>query len=279
MTSAIAQYPSSADPARRGDDPYDGIEPWFEKMVALDPHGLQWRRLREEIIGRCLPLAEHIARRYTGRGVEFEDLLQVARVGLLEAVNRFDPDRGPSFVGFAVPTIMGEVRRYFRDRTWSVRVPRRLKELQGQVQRVLPELTQRLGRVPTASDVAAELGLERAEIVQVLVASNGYRSDSLDAPLDNGEGGNPQVVMQQLGTSEPGYALMEESITVGPLLGQLCDQDRDVLIWRYFEGCTQDQIATRLGVSQMQVSRILARILASLREQVYAEPAGVPQAV
>lgn len=145
------------DTPRRGGDSYDNIEPWLEKLTALektDPHRAV---LREEVMRRCLPLAEHIARKFSGRGESFDDVLQIARVGLVLAVDRFDVSRGTPFLAFAVPTIMGEVRRHFRDNTWSLRVPRRVKEIQLRVGPATESLSHRLGRMPTAREIAAEL--------------------------------------------------------------------------------------------------------------------------
>ncbi|MQY24856.1 SigB/SigF/SigG family RNA polymerase sigma factor [Nocardia aurantia] len=263
---------TTADPSRRGRDPYDGIEPRFTELARLDPGGPEWKRLREEIIGHCLPLAEHIARCYSGRGEYYDDLLQVARCGLLEAIARFDPTRGATFVSFAIPTIMGEVRRHFRDRTWAVRVPRRLKELRTDINAVTPKLIQQLGRMPTATDIADALGLDRDEVVQVLIASNGYDSNPLDAGDDTDDQTTPPPI-RRLATIEPCYGLIEDAITVRPLLDRLPDRDRRVLVWRYYEGATQSEIAARLGVSQMQVSRLLSRLLTTLREQALTDTA------
>ena len=134
------------------------------------------------IIERCLPLANHIAGRFSNRGEPLEDLVQVARVGLINAVNRFDAENGAEFLAFAVPTIMGEVRRYFRDHGWSVKVPRRLKELSWQLKRSREELSQQLGRAPTASEIATHLGIDREEVVQAQIASSAYSTCSSDAP-------------------------------------------------------------------------------------------------
>ncbi|WP_019925491.1 SigB/SigF/SigG family RNA polymerase sigma factor [Nocardia sp. BMG111209] len=264
MTRVYEDPTSTANRSRRGADPYNGIEPSFTELATLDPGSREWTRLREAIIVRCLPLAEHIARRYTGRGEQFDDLLQVARCGLLEAVDRFDATRGTTFVSFAVPTIMGEVRRHFRDHTWAVRVPRRLKELRTRAQAITPRLIQQLGRMPTASDIADALGVDRDEIVQVMIAANGYDSDSLDPGTDSDDNDAPSP-MRRLATAEPCYDLIEDTMTVRPLLAELPDRDRDILVWRYFDGATQQQIAHRLGISQMQVSRLQARILTTLR--------------
>ncbi|WP_019925309.1 SigB/SigF/SigG family RNA polymerase sigma factor [Nocardia sp. BMG111209] len=265
MTGALdTPQTTTANTSRRGHDSYDGIEPRLVELAALDPADRRWARLREEIITRCLPLAEHIARRYSGRGEQYDDLLQVARCGLLEAVGRFDPARGTTFVSFAVPTIMGEVRRHFRDRTWAVRVPRRLKELRVHLHAAGPVLMQQLGRMPTVTELADHLGLDRDEVVQAMIASNGYDTDALDPGTDSDDE-RFSSPMRRLAAVEPCYGLIEDAMTVRPLLAGLSDRDRDILTWRYFEGETQSQIAARLGVSQMQISRHLTRILTTVR--------------
>lgn len=151
MTRAYNARPPNPTHPARGTDPYDNIEPWLEQLATLQPDDPDRAKLREEIIGRCLPLGEHIARRYTGRGVDFDDLSQIAAVGVILAVDRFDHTTGATFLGFAVPTVLGEVRRYFRDRTWAVQVPRRTKELQQRLIRVIPAMMQELGHAPTAA--------------------------------------------------------------------------------------------------------------------------------
>ncbi|WP_194834997.1 RNA polymerase sigma factor SigF [Nocardia sp. XZ_19_369] len=254
----------------RGDS-YDNIEPWFEKMATLDaddPHRIE---LREEVMRLCLPLAEHIARKFAGRGESFDDLQQIASLGLLLAVDRFDVTRGSSFLSFAVPTIMGEVRRHFRDHTWAVRVPRRLKEIQQLLGPTTETLSNRLGRVPTAREIAAELDLDVGEVTQALIAKNGYQTNSIDAVTrDDGEA-TPMPLAAGLGAEEPCYQLLEQSMTVRPLIAALPERERRVLIMRFFESMTQAQIAEQLGVSQMQVSRILSKTLNTLRAQASDE--------
>ncbi|WP_435590735.1 RNA polymerase sigma factor SigF [Nocardia sp. bgisy118] len=253
-------------------DTYDNVEPWFEKLASLDENDPNRQRVREDIVRMCLPLAEHIARRFAGRGEAFDDLHQIARLGLVQAVDRFDVSRGSSFLSFAVPTVMGEVRRHFRDRTWSVRVPRRLKEIQQSIGPATDVLAQRLGRMPTARELAAELDVELSEITQALVASNGYQSSSLDAAYRDGDDdGSARAAVDALGAEEPCYRLLEEAMAVRPLIADLPERERQVLVMRFFENKTQTQIAERLGVSQMQISRILAKTLKTLRERVLGE--------
>ncbi|WP_431969670.1 RNA polymerase sigma factor SigF [Nocardia sp. bgisy134] len=253
-------------------DTYDNVEPWFEKLASLDENDPNRQRVREDIVRMCLPLAEHIARRFAGRGEAFDDLHQIARLGLVQAVDRFDVSRGSSFLSFAVPTVMGEVRRHFRDRTWSVRVPRRLKEIQQSIGPATDVLAQRLGRMPTARELGAELDVELSEITQALVASNGYQSSSLDAAYRDGDDdGSARAAVDVLGAEEPCYRLLEDAMAVRPLIADLPERERQVLVMRFFENKTQTQIAERLGVSQMQISRILAKTLKTLRERALGE--------
>ncbi|WP_375154321.1 RNA polymerase sigma factor SigF [Nocardia cyriacigeorgica] len=253
-------------------DSYENIEPWFDKREALDPDDPHRSQIRDEIIELCLPLAEHIARRFGGRGESFDDLQQVARIGLIQAVDRFDLSHGSTFLAYAVPTIMGEVRRHFRDRTWAVRVPRTMKDIQLRIGPATEALSQRFGRVPTAREVAAELEVDLPQLTQAMVAANGHTSNSLESiARDDDDAGS--AVQRRLGNEEPCYGLLEDAMAVRPLIAALPSRERQVLVWRFYGAMTQNQIAERLGVSQMQVSRILSRTLASLREQALAEPA------
>ncbi|WP_051026443.1 RNA polymerase sigma factor SigF [Nocardia higoensis] len=245
---------------------YQDLEPEFAELAALDADDPRRRVLREELIERCLPLAEHIARKFSGRGENFEDLLQIARVGLVAAVDRFDPGQGAPFLAFAVPTIMGEVRRHFRDHTWSVRVPRRLKELQATLNPAIETLTQRLGRMPRAREIAEELDVDIAEVTQALVARNAYQTSSIDGSASSEESGMPGLA-ETLGEEDPEYGTVENYLAVRPLIAALPERERRVLEMRFFQSMSQDQIAKQLGCSQMQVSRILSRTLKSLREQ------------
>jgi RNA polymerase sigma-B factor len=223
-------------------------------------------RAREKIVRRCMPLAEHIAHRFDGRGEPREDIAQVARLGLVNAVNRFDFECGSDFVSFAVPTIMGEVRRHFRDNSWAVKVPRRLKELHLQLGSATAEMSQRLGRAPTPSELAAELELERDEIVEALIAGSGYNTLS----MDSGGGGDDDTppLTETLGSYDANLDRIENHEALRPLLDGLPERERTVVVLRFFESLTQSQIAERVGISQMHVSRLLARTLARLRDEL-----------
>lgn len=252
---------------------YEGLEPQLAELALLPAGDPRRARLRGDIIAAALPLGSHIASRYGGRGADPEDLEQVAAVGVVLAVDRFDPGRGSTFIGFAIPTIMGEVKRYFRDSTWAVRVPRPIKDLQQRVTAVTPELTQRLRREPTARELALELDAELGDIVQALIATSGYTADPLDAAWENEDDDRPAPQVKALTCSEPGYELTEDALAAGPLLAELSEQERAILVLRYGHHKTQRQIGQALGVSQMQTSRILARLLEHLREQAAAQAA------
>ncbi len=240
----------------------------FRHLVSLDAGSVEWLRQREAIIERCLPLADHIARRFRNRGEPLEDLVQVARVGLLNAVNRFNVDNGAEFIAFAVPTVMGEVRRHFRDHGWSVKVPRRLKELNAQLKRAREELSHELGRAPTASEIAAKLGIDRDEVVQAQIASSAYSTLSSDAPAGASDDDDARSVTNTIGDLDANLDKVLDVATVRPLLAALPERERTVLTLRFFENMTQTQIAERVGISQMHVSRLLARSLGTLRRQV-----------
>lgn len=245
---------------------YADVRDMFRELGGLSEDSSAYERQRERIVERCLPLADHIARRFDGRGEPREDLIQVARVGLVNAVNRFDVDAGSDFVSFAVPTIMGEVRRHFRDNSWSVKVPRRLKELHLRLGAATAELSQRLGRAPTASELAVELEMDREEVIEGLVAGSSYNTLS----IDSGGGGDEEApaIVDTLGDMDDGLDQIDNRETLRPLLAQLPERERTVLVLRFFESMTQTQIAERVGVSQMHVSRLLAKSLARLRDQL-----------
>ncbi|MBB5915190.1 RNA polymerase sigma-B factor [Nocardia transvalensis] len=269
----MADERTGASPAKRGRrESYDGIEAEFVRLHALAPDDPQRAHVRETIISRCLPIAEHIARKFSGRGESFDDLLQIARVGLVTAVDRFDPGYGATFLGYAVPTIMGEVRRHFRDFTWSVRVPRRLKEIQLRIGPATEALTHRLGRVPKARELAEELDVDLSEVTQALIARNGYQASSIDAANDGADGDSGgSALLDTLGAEEPRFETVDEFLAVRPLLAALSEREQKLLTMRYFDSKTQQQIADEFGCSQMQVSRLLSRTLDKLRRQATQE--------
>lgn len=258
---------SDARPKARTNSEYADVVDMFRSLNALPDDDPRRQRQRDAIVERCLPLADHIARRFDGRGEPRDDLVQVARVGLVNAVIRFDVEAGSDFVSFAVPTIMGEVRRHFRDNSWSVKVPRRLKELHLRLGSATAELSQRLGRAPTPTELAAELEMDRDEIVEGLVAGSSYNTLSIDGGSSSGNEEAPAIA-DTLGDMDANLDRIENREALRPLLASLPERERTVLVLRFFESMTQTQIAERVGISQMHVSRLLAKSLARLRDQL-----------
>jgi RNA polymerase sigma-B factor len=209
-----------------------------------------------------MPLARHLANRYSGRGEPSDDLYQVAIVGLIKAVDRFDADRGIEFAGFAVPTIVGELKRHFRDRTWSVRVPRRLQELRLAITGANADLTHTLGRSPTVADIAGHLGISEEDVLEGLEGVRAYNSTSLSTPA-NAEGS--MELGDTLGGEDTGFALAELRIALGPAMATLDTREQKIISLRFYGNLTQSEIADQVGVSQMHVSRLLAKALTKLR--------------
>ena len=224
---------------------------------------------RDELVDRFLPLARKLARRYTGAHEPFEDLLQVASYGLLKALDRFDLDRGSAFSSFAVPTIVGELKRYFRDLGWSAHVPRGAQEL-ALIQRAQEKLTTKTGRSPTVGELAQYLELSIEDVLEGLEAAAAHHSSSLDAPLDDDDGESGTVV-DLFGQEDAGFQLVEDVATVADAMQMLSERERRVLDLRFFEDRTQSEIAEQVGVSQMQISRILRRAIARLSELTLSE--------
>ena len=253
-----------------GDGEYAYLQPLLLRYAGAVEEDLAWTKLRERLVTGFLPIAQHLARRYYGRGVPLEDLSQVASIGLINAIDRFDPSWGRGFLAFAVPTIQGELRRYFRDRTWSMHVPRRLKELHVRISAAHVPLAQQLGRAPRPSELAAHLGVPVEEILEGLQAGSSYNATSLDSTLEGAEA-DGESLGGQLGHLDPDLELVEVHQSLKPLLESLPDRERTILIMRFYREYTQSQIGERLGVSQMHVSRLLSSTLAQLREQLFAE--------
>ncbi len=220
-------------------------------------------RTRDELIEAHLGLAEYLARRFSNRGEPLDDLTQVASVGLLKAVDRFDPTRGVEFSTYATHTIVGELKRHFRDKGWAVRAPRRMQELYLRLGRIVSTLSQELGRSPTIPELAADAQVSEEEVLEALEAGQAYRFASLDAPSPGEDEGD--TMSSQLGEEDAGMIDAEHRVALSPLLAQLPKREQVILHLRFFEGLTQSGIAERLGISQMHVSRLLARSLAQLR--------------
>ena len=263
-----AAAPEAVTPPKHADEYHDVVD-MFLVLKTLPAESPEYARQRECIVTRCLQLADHVARHYDRRGENLEDLTQVARLGLMNAVNRFDPEKSSSFLAFAVPTMMGEVRRHFRDHGWSMHVPRRIRDRHGQITRATVQLTQDLGRAPTASELSELLDLDREEVVESLIAAASYNVHSIDAPVAGGDG-SPRMLADTIGDVDVEFDHITDRETVRPLLAALPERERSVLYLRFFASMTQSQIAEQIGVSQMHVSRILERTLTKLRDQLQA---------
>ena len=223
---------------------------------------------QEALVERFLPLARQLARRYS-RGTEpLDDLVQVASIGLLKAIDRFDPSRSTAFSSFAVPTILGELKRHFRDKGWSIRVPRDLQELAVRVERVADDLASELGRTPTSDEIARRIGVRIDQVLDAREAAFAHRAVSLDRPRDDSEPGDDLI--EAIGVEDHGYHLAEDAATVDDLLCVLSDREREILRLRFADDLTQSEIGARVGLSQMHVSRVIRHALARLREAAEA---------
>ena len=218
--------------------------------------------LRTELVTAHMGLAEYLARRFTNRGEPLDDLVQVASLGLLKAVDRFDPERGLEFSTYATPTIVGELKRHFRDKGWAVRVPRRVQELHLRLGSVVSTLSQELGRSPTIGEIAQAASVSEEDVLEAIEAGHAYRFTSLDAPSGADDEG---TLASQLGSDDQALVDSEHRVALSPLIARFPPRERTILHLRFFEGLTQSEIAGRLGISQMHVSRLLARSLAQLR--------------
>jgi RNA polymerase sigma-B factor len=251
---------------RTKSDDYGHLEPLFGELDRLEADDPRRSEIRDRLVTGYLPLAEHIARRYSGKGIAKDDLVQVASVGLIHAVDRFDPAKGSDFLSFAVPTVMGEVRRHFRDTTWPMRVPRRLQELRLSLNNAGAELSQELGRPPTEAELAEHIGVSEREVLEGLEARQAYRSVSLDESPFEGDGRLP--LAETMGDEDASLALVENHESLAPLIQELPERERKILALRYFGDMTQTQIAEEVGISQMHVSRLLSRTLSGLRVEL-----------
>jgi RNA polymerase sigma-B factor len=239
------------------------IDAMLRRLAGLAPDDPERLTLRQRLVEAQLPLVHHLAQRFRGRGEPYDDLVQVGTIGLLNAVDRFDPERG-SFTGFAVPTILGEIRRHFRDRGWAMRVPRRLQEMGRQVSEAREVLTQKLGRSPTVHEIAQHLDADADLVLEALDTASVYATVPLPSTPEEGE-------MAPLGFIDSGLELVEQRATLRPLLARLPARERTILALRFVRGMSQSQIAAEVGVSQMHVSRLITRSLAVLREGLSEE--------
>jgi RNA polymerase sigma-B factor len=240
----------------------------FEQLGALAEDDPARRRIRDELVEMHLPLVEYLARRFRNRGEPFDDLVQVATIGLIKSIDRFDLERGVEFSTYATPTIVGEVKRHFRDKGWAIRVPRRLQEMKLALTKATSELSQQNGRAPTVAELAKHLGISEEEVLEGLESSNAYSAISLDAPdLDD----ESSAMSETLGQTDAALEGVEYRESLKPLLEALPPREKRILLLRFFANMTQSQIAAELGISQMHVSRLITRTLVTLREGLLAE--------
>jgi RNA polymerase sigma-B factor len=227
--------------------------------------------VREELVERFMPLARRLAARYAGGAEPFDDLVQVASVGLVKAIDRFDPVRGTAFSTFAVPTILGELKRHFRDRGWSVHVPRDVQERILKVEKALAELPAKLGHSPTVQEIGQRIEATDEEVLEAMHAAQGHHAVSLDATSSMSDGDEPGPLKDRIGAEDLSFETVEYGEAIGPVLEQISERDRMVLHLRFVEDMTQSEIAERVGVSQMHVSRILRATIERLRKQIPEE--------
>ena len=240
----------------------------FVELITLPEGDPRRARLRDQLVEIHLPLVEYLARRFRNRGEPLDDLIQVATIGLIKSVDRFDLERGVEFSTYATPTIVGEIKRHFRDKGWAIRVPRRLQELKLNLTKATSELLQKNGRSPTVAELAEFLQLTEEEILEGLESANAYSAVSLDAP--EGDDDSPAVA-DTLGVIDDALEGVEYRESLKPLLEKLPAREKRILMLRFFGGMTQSQIAEELDISQMHVSRLLARTLAQLRVGLLAD--------
>jgi RNA polymerase sigma-B factor len=232
-------------------------------VLAADGEGADGARARARLVEMHLPLVRYFARRYANRGEPLDDLLQAGAVGLVKAVDRFDPERGLEFSTYAAPTILGEIRRHFRDRTWAVHVHRGLQELTSLVTRTVTDLTQQLNRSPSVAEICERVGQPEEKVLEALDCAAAYTADSLEAPI-----GEDLVLGDTLGSEDGGLDDVELHESLTPALARLPERERKILQMRFYGNMTQSQIAAKLGISQMHVSRLLSRTLAKLRDEL-----------
>jgi RNA polymerase sigma-B factor len=255
---------------RQAHDPHDraGARALFVELSKLPEGSLERAELRNQLVRMHLPLVEHLARRFRNRGEPLDDLTQVATIGLIKSVDRFDVDRGVEFSTYATPTVVGEIKRHFRDKGWAVRVPRRLQELRLALTTATGELSQRHGRAPTVHELAEHLKISEEEVLEGLESANAYSTLSLDVPDTDDES---PAVADTLGSEDEALEGVEYRESLKPLLEQLPPREKTILLLRFFGNMTQSQIAQEVGISQMHVSRLLARTLAQLRDKLLIE--------
>ncbi|MDT0463737.1 RNA polymerase sigma factor SigF [Streptomyces gibsoniae] len=238
---------------------------FFHRLTTLDEGTHEYQYARNTLIEMNMSLVRFAAGRFRGRGDDMEDIVQVGMIGLIKAIDRFEISREVEFTSFAVPYIVGEIKRFFRDTTWAVHVPRRLQELRVELAKAREELATRLDREPTVAELAALMNLSEDEVMEARIAANGYNSSSLDATLTGEDQDGETVLADFIGEEDEGLRLVEDFHTLAPLVAELSERDRTIIHLRFVEEATQADIGARLGCSQMHVSRLIKRIIEQLR--------------
>lgn len=270
----LSDLPDIPDPSTlRTPDARTLSDSLFERLSSLQEGTPEFAYVRNTLVEINLSLVKYAASRFRNRNQPMEDIVQVGTIGLIKAINRFDVRREVEFPSFALPTIEGEIKRFFRDNSWDVRVPRRLQELRIDIARASDTLEQGLGRDPTAAELAAHLGVDEEEVREGRRAANGYNARSLDVVFDDAPAGFAQCC---LGQEVRAYDTVESVVALKPLVNALAERDRMILTMRFVEELTQREIGERMGISQMQVSRLLTRILTTLRDALLADDDGLP---
>ncbi|WP_427154352.1 RNA polymerase sigma factor SigF [Streptomyces sp. TRM70308] len=268
---AAEPLPHVADPsAVSPGDARELSKHFFVRLQELEEGTHEYQYVRNTLIELNLSLVRFAAGRFRSRGDSMEDIVQVGTIGLIKAIDRFDLERGVEFPTFAVPYIVGEIKRFFRDTSWAVHVPRRLQELRIDLARATDKLSTALHRAPTPQELAEELGLGVDEVIEGIIASNGYAAGSLDTPAAEGDSGAQQSIAERVGDEDPALEAVENLHTLAPLLEQLDERERTLVNLRFGAEMTQAEIGAELGISQMHVSRLLSRMLAKLRRQMLA---------
>jgi RNA polymerase sigma-B factor len=265
--AAVSVEPTDRSAARAADR--TRTRELFGELAAPGATDQQRRQIRDQLVELHLPLVEYLARRFRNRGEPLDDLVQVATIGLIKSIDRFDLDRGVEFSTYATPTIVGEIKRHFRDKGWAIRVPRRLQEMKLSLTKATAELSQRNGRAPTVAELAKHLELSEDEVLEGLESANAYSAISLDAPDIADD--DSTAVSDSLGAMDDALEGVVYRESLKPLLEQLGPREKNILMLRFFANKTQSEIAGELGISQMHVSRLLARTLAQLREGLLVE--------
>ncbi|MDV9173336.1 RNA polymerase sigma factor SigF [Streptomyces sp. W16] len=271
VLEAVPAVPAPALPTTGAIDTRTLSRSLFLRLAALDENSPERGYVRDTLIELNLPLVRYASARFRSRNEPMEDIVQVGTIGLIKAIDRFDCERGVEFPTFAMPTVVGEIKRFFRDTSWSVRVPRRLQELRLALTKASDELSQKLDRSPTVPELAAVLGVSEEDVVDGLAVGNAYTASSLDSPAPEDDGGGEGSLADRLGYEDTALEGVEYRESLKPLLAKLPPRERRIIMLRFFANMTQSQIGEEVGISQMHVSRLLTRTLSTLREGLISD--------